>query len=99
MPYNSASARYDIELWGYNGRDLRGVLGGRSLDALTRGELQAAPDLLRGTPSEFNREGLNDRDMRQVAAESTMHPILPLHIEVAWSDIDERVWDSKGGSN
>ena len=37
--------------------------------------------------------------MRQVAPESTMHPILPLLIEVAWSDLDERVWDSKGGSN
>jgi mannose-6-phosphate isomerase-like protein (cupin superfamily) len=99
VPYNGTSARYDLELWGYDGRDLRGVLGGRSLDALTRGELQAAPDLLRGTPSAFNREGLNDRDMRQVAPESTMHPILPLLIEVAWSDVDERVWDSKGGSN
>jgi mannose-6-phosphate isomerase-like protein (cupin superfamily) len=99
VPYNSTSARYDLELWGYDGRDLRGVLGGRSLDALTRGELQAAPDLLRGTPSAFNREGLNNRDMRQVAPESTMHPILPLLIEVAWSDVDERVWDSKGGSN
>ena len=98
-PYNGTSARYDLELWGYDGRDLRGVLGGRSLDALTRGELQAAPDLLRGTPSAFNREGLNDRDMRQVAPESTMHPILPLRIEVSWSDVDERVWDSKGGSN
>jgi mannose-6-phosphate isomerase-like protein (cupin superfamily) len=99
VPYNGISARYDLELWGYDGRDLRGVLGGRSLDALTRGELQAAPDLLRGTPSAFNREGLNDRDVRQVAPESTMHPILPLLIEVAWSDVDERVWDSKGGSN
>jgi mannose-6-phosphate isomerase-like protein (cupin superfamily) len=99
VPYNGISARYDLELWGYDGRDLRGVLGGRSLDALTRGELQAAPDLLRGTPSAFNREGLNDRDVRQVASESTMHPILPLLIEVAWSDVDERVWDSKGGSN
>ncbi len=98
-PYNGTSARYDLELWGYYGRDLRGVLGGRSLDGLTRGELQAAPDLLRGTPSAFNREGLNDRDMRQVAPESTMHPILPLRIEVSWSDVDERVWDSKGGSN
>jgi mannose-6-phosphate isomerase-like protein (cupin superfamily) len=37
--------------------------------------------------------------MRQVAPDSTMHPILPLLIEVAWSDMDERVWDSKGGSN
>jgi mannose-6-phosphate isomerase-like protein (cupin superfamily) len=99
VPYNSVSARYDIELWGYNGRDLRGVLGGRSLDALTRGELQVVPDLIRGTPSTFNRDGLNDRDMRQVAPDSTMHPILPLLIEVAWSDIDERVWDSKGGNN
>ena len=99
VPYNGNSARYDLELWGYDGRDLRGVLGGRSLDALTRGELQVAPDMLRGTPSAFNREGLNDRDMRQVAPESTMHPILPLLIEVAWSDVDERVWDSKGGSN
>jgi len=99
VPYNSVSARYDIELWGYDSRDLRGILGGRSLDALMRGELQAVPDLIRGTPNAFNREGLNDRDMRQVAPDSAMHPILPLHIEVAWSDVDERVWDSKGGNN
>src|SRR5207249_10231795 len=80
-PYNGTSARYDLELWGYDGRDLRGVLGGRSLDALTRGELQAAPDLLRGTRSAFNREGLNDRDMRQVAPESRRHRILLACVE------------------
>lgn len=99
VPYNSYSARYDVELWAYDGQDLRGVLSGRSLEALTRGELQAAPDLVRGMPAAFVREGLNDRDMRQVAPDSTMHPILPLHFEIAWADMDERVWDSKGGIN
>jgi mannose-6-phosphate isomerase-like protein (cupin superfamily) len=99
MPYNTTSARYDVELWGYDGPDLRGVLRGRSLDALTRGELQTASDSVRGTPSAFNRESLNDRDMRKVDPDSAMHPILPLPIEVAWTDMDELVWDSKGGSN
>lgn len=99
VPYNETSARYDVELWGYNGPDLHGVLSGRSLDALSGGELQSAPDLVRGTPAAFKRESLDDRDMREVDPNSTMHPILPLRIELAWTDMDEQVWDSKKGNN
>jgi mannose-6-phosphate isomerase-like protein (cupin superfamily) len=99
VPYNELSARYDVELWGYQGPDLRDVLGGRSLDALKRGELQGAPDLVHGSPGDFSRDHLNDRDLRQVSPDSTMHPILPLHIECAWTDVDQNVWDSNQGRN
>ena len=28
-----------------------------------------------------------------------MHPVFPLHLELAWTDRDERVWDSDDGKN
>ena len=53
---------------------------------MARGELVARPDLVRGLYSDFAREGLDDQFMIQVHPENTMHPILPLHVEAAWSD-------------
>ena len=67
VPYNERADRYEIELWGFPG-DLRGVLGGSSLAAVDRGELQANTQLLRGDPADFEREKLNDRYMAQVAS-------------------------------
>jgi mannose-6-phosphate isomerase-like protein (cupin superfamily) len=99
VPYNERSGRYEIELWGYAGADLRTRLGGTSLDSLNRGELQVRNDLVNGSPADFQREKLNDRDMREVADDCIMHPILPLHIECAWADRDLKVWDSNGGTN
>ena len=32
--------------------------------------------------------------MVQVAPDNAMHPILPLHVELAWADETERFWDS-----
>jgi mannose-6-phosphate isomerase-like protein (cupin superfamily) len=99
VPYNDRSGRYEIELWGFSGGDLRSRLGGSSRDALDRGELQVRNDLVNGTPSDFQREKLNDRDLREVADDCPMHPILPLHIECAWADSDLKVWDSNAGKN
>jgi mannose-6-phosphate isomerase-like protein (cupin superfamily) len=99
VPYNTVSDRYEIELWGYTGGDLRSRLGGASRDALDRGELQVRADLLRGTPGDFDREKLSDRDVRGVAEDCSMHPLLPLHIECAWTTDRASAWDSNGGRN
>ena len=80
------SDRYEIELWGYTGGDLRSRLGGASREALDRGELQVRTDLLHGSPSDFEREQLSDRDVRRVADDCAMHPLLPLHVECAWAN-------------
>ena len=92
VPYRPLRAC--LELW-----DMTVAICGVFSWTIARRAREAAVTDLPRHASAFNREGLNDRDMRQGAPESTMHPILPLLIEVAWSDVDERVWDSKGGSN
>lgn len=99
VPYNEFSDRYDIEFWGYPGDDLRQRLDARGRTAYDRGELVARPDLLRGTLSDFAREGLDERAMAEVAPGNSMHPIRPLRVEVAWSDTAETVWDSNHGAN
>jgi hypothetical protein len=99
VPYNGTSDRYEVELWGFSGGDLRSRLVGSSRDAVDRGELQVRNDLVNGSPSDFEREKLNDRDLRDVAPDCTMHPVLPLHVECAWTTADAAVWDSNGGQN
>jgi mannose-6-phosphate isomerase-like protein (cupin superfamily) len=99
VPYNPASDRYEVELWGFPGGNLRDRLDAKGRAALDRGELIARPDLVRGDPRDFDRERLNDRFIVEVAPDSTLHPILPLGMEVAWADADERAWDSRGGAN
>jgi mannose-6-phosphate isomerase-like protein (cupin superfamily) len=99
VPYNTVSDRYEIELWGFTGGDLRSRLGGASRDALDRGELQVRTDLLHGSPDDFEREKLSDRDVRRVAEDCSMHPLLPLHVECAWANDAASVWDSRDGRN
>ncbi|HEY4036455.1 MAG TPA: hypothetical protein VGL94_21060 [Ktedonobacteraceae bacterium] len=99
VPYNPVSGRYEVELWGYPGSDLRSLLDDQGSAAFDRGELQVHNDLVHGALSDFDREGLNDQYMVQVASNNTMHPILPLHVEVAWADSSEKVWDSLNGAN
>lgn len=98
VPYNERADRYEVELWGYPG-DLKAQLQGAARDAVDRGELQANTELLRGSLGDFAREQLNDRDMRGIANDCTMHPILPLAIKCAWADAEGKVWDSKDGRN
>jgi mannose-6-phosphate isomerase-like protein (cupin superfamily) len=98
VPYNDRADRYEVELWGFAG-DLSSRLGGASRDALDRGELQANTQLLHGNPADFEREKVDGRDMREVASDCTMHPVLPLAVECAWADADGQVWDSNGGRN
>jgi mannose-6-phosphate isomerase-like protein (cupin superfamily) len=99
VPYNPLSDRYEVEIWGYPGVDLRNQLDDKGRNAFDRGELIVRTDLVHGSLSDFNREGLNDRYMVEVAPTNTMHPILPLHIELAWADFSEKIWDSLGGAN
>jgi hypothetical protein len=99
VPYNALSDRYEVELWGYEGGDLRQRLDPQGRDALDRGELQQRPDLVQGTASDLDRDRLNDLYMVDVAPSHAMHPILPLHVELAWADAGASVWDSKDGAN
>ena len=99
VPYNEESHRYEIELWGYPGNDLAARLDDKGRASMARGELVARPDLVRGLYSDFAREGLDDQFMTQVHPENTMHPILPLHVEAAWSDASGAHYDSIGGAN
>ena len=99
VSYNPLSDRYEVELWGYPGADLRSQLDEKGRRAFDRGELLVRNDLVHGALADFQREGLNDLYMAQVAPHNTMHPILPLHIELAWADDNGQIWDSQGGAN
>ena len=99
VPYNEATDRYEIELWGYSGSDLYDRLEEKGRASLASGELVARPDLIRGNFSDFDREGLDDKFMVQVHPENTMHPVLPLHVEAAWSDASGKYHDSLDGAN
>ncbi|AVH67212.1 hypothetical protein CDG77_11970 [Nostoc sp. 'Peltigera membranacea cyanobiont' 213] len=99
VPYNPLSDRYEVEFWGYPGNDLRNQLDDKGRNALDRGELQVRNDLVHGSIADFNREALSDRYILDVAPTNTMHPILPLHVELAWADFSEKIWDSQNGAN
>jgi hypothetical protein len=99
VPYNSATDRYEIEIWGYPGNDLRSKLDGRGVAAIDRGGLICLPSLVQGGSDDFAREGLDNRDMRTVSPNHTMHPVNPLTLEVGWADKTQTWWDSKDGAN
>jgi mannose-6-phosphate isomerase-like protein (cupin superfamily) len=103
VPYNDLTDRYEIELWGDHRADLLRIFSNdddkRGLRSLDAGELIARPDLVQGARGDFDREGKDDIDMRSVSPDCAMHPILPLHVEVAWADDTGRVWDSQNGRN
>ncbi len=99
VPYQPEAHRYEVELWGYTGPDLWNQLDDRGRAAMDRGELQVRPDLVRGDRGAFARDQLTDRRMVDVEPDCTMHPILPLKLEVAWTDPTETHWDSRNGAN
>ena len=99
VPYNPLTGRYEIEIWGYGGNDLRSKLDAKGQAAFDRGGLIANAALVQGRYDDFAREGLDNRDMRTVAPNNLMHPVLPLTIELAWADKTETWWDSNSGAN
>lgn len=97
VPYNEASDRYAVELWGFPGSNeqLRSLLSEKGQAALDRGELQIRSDLLPGSFDDFVRvsSNLDNRDMRGVAPDNVMHPLNPLRLRLAWSNAAGTVRD------
>ena len=77
VPYNEETDRYEVELWGFQG-NVKDHLSDKGKTSLQNGNLQVRTDLIKGSINDFTREGLDDKNMYQVAPENTMHPILPL---------------------
>lgn len=99
VPYNKRTDRYELEIWGYPGNDLNNQLDQKGQGSLGRGELVVRTDLIRGSLSDFDRDGRDDQYMGSIARENSMHPLWPLHVEIAWATSNEGVWDSQGGAN
>jgi mannose-6-phosphate isomerase-like protein (cupin superfamily) len=99
VPYNPDSDRYEIELWSYPAQDLRSQLDEKGVAAIDRGELIVRTDLVKGARADLAREGKDGIPMTQVVPSHTMHPMLPLSIELAWANADTTAWDSQDGSN
>ncbi len=71
----------------------------KAKSAFDRGEIITRTDLINGSPTDFNRDVVSALDMRKISPNNAMHPILPLHLELAWADITEQFWDSQDGNN
>jgi mannose-6-phosphate isomerase-like protein (cupin superfamily) len=84
-PYDPETDRYVIEIWGRDQNGLRDALGARGQAAVDGGSLVGRPDLVSGTQAEFDRMAVDGRDMRGVSNGHTMHPILPLYLDVTWT--------------
>ncbi len=99
--YNPDSDRYEVEIWGYPGSFSEALqsLDDKGKAAIQRGELQFRPNLIKGSIEDFNRENLNEQNVLNIATDHAMHPVLPLHLEVAWSDESGTYWDSQNGMN
>lgn len=110
VPYHQTSHRYEIELWGYTGPDLRADLDLKGRAAFDRGELLARPDLVKGTVQDFEgpefdalRDALKGQgrpiELVDHVPDHSMHPLIPLRLELAWSDPSGQRWDNRGGQN
>jgi len=84
-PYDPESDRYCVELWGRDQTSAGAGLGARGEAAVASGRLLGRPDLVSGSPADFERMAVDGRDMRGVSANHTMHPILPLYLDVTWT--------------
>lgn len=84
-PYDGESDRYSIELWGRDQASLGGPLGARGQAAVEAGRLVGRPDLVSGGGGDFDRMAVDGRDMRGVSPNHTMHPVLPLYVDVTWT--------------
>lgn len=84
-PYDAETDRYVVELWGRDHGGLRDLLGARGQAAVDAGSLVGRPDLVSGAASDFDRMAVDGKDMRGVATQHTMHPVLPLYLDVTWT--------------
>lgn len=111
LPLNSHTGHYEVELWSYAGAtNLRDLLDVRGRAAVESGHIQARPDLIKGSLSDFEgpdvdalRNDLNKRregwQILDHAPDHSLHPIRPLIVELAFANQQASVWDSKGGTN
>jgi hypothetical protein len=110
VPYNETTHRYEVELWAFPAGDVRALLDAKGKAAMDRGELIVRADLVQGSLSDFQgpvfdrmrdqaKEEGRATEMFDYKVEHTMHPIRPLHIEVAWHSETQDVWDAQGGAN
>ncbi len=110
LPLNPATGCYEVELWSFNGPNLRQLLEGSSLAAFDAGLIQPRPDLVKGSLADFEGPGVDamrDRLNRQgqswqlldYAPDHCMHPVRPLRIEIAFTNEAGSAWDSNGGAN
>lgn len=99
VPYNKESDRYELEIWGYPGGDLAAQLDQKGKGALQEGFIINRPDLVKGSAGDFHRDAVTDQAIAQRFPDHSMHPVLPLHIELAWANEGGNVWDSNGGMN
>jgi mannose-6-phosphate isomerase-like protein (cupin superfamily) len=83
--YDPAGQRYCVELWGRDHGQLRPVLGPRGQAGIDQGALVGRPDIVRGGGGDFTREALTGHDMRTVASDHAMHPILPFYLDVTFT--------------
>lgn len=84
-PYDPDSGRYVVEIWGRSGAGLSDLVDARGKAALASGTLQGRDDLGFGGGDDFDRESVTARDLRTVSPGHLMHPVLPLHLDVAWT--------------
>lgn len=84
-PYDPESGRYVIELWGRPQDGLRDLVDARGVAALDAGRLQGRTDLEFGAGDDFERLGVDAKDLRSISPRHLMHPVLPLHIDVRWA--------------
>jgi mannose-6-phosphate isomerase-like protein (cupin superfamily) len=110
VPYDPATHRYEIELWGVPIDAVRSSLGAKGRAAVERGALVGRPDLVHGTLSDFQGsdfDAARDAARRQGAGletfdhapEHTMHPVRTLQLELAWTNEAQTRWDALDGRN
>ncbi|MGI9064256.1 MAG: cupin domain-containing protein [Pseudonocardiaceae bacterium] len=85
VPYDPDTDRYAVELWARSQGELAGPLGERGQAAVEAGRLLGRPDLVSGGADELARPAVDGRDLRGVSPEHTLHPILPLYLNVRWT--------------
>ena len=84
-PYDPETDRYVVEIWGRDQGGLRDALGERGQAAVDGGSLIGRPDLVSGAAGDFAREAVDGKDLRGVSTQHTLHPILPLYLDVTWT--------------